>query len=65
MTNEEQDILDQKEIEKIEADFQAGVGVLVTLRVAAMPWDDPDPRQWDWKELLDRKTVELVEVKEN
>ena len=43
--------------------FLQGGGFEVTLRVMPMPWDDPNPANWDWSALLDRETVTLLTCK--
>ena len=46
-----------------ELEFAQGLGEIVKLRVVPPPWADPDPRKWNWKELLDMDTVECLEGK--
>jgi hypothetical protein len=68
-TREERDYLSDRMsdvIDKMTANrriraFHEGEGFVVTLRVMPERWQDDDPAQWNWQELLDSEAVVVVD----
>ena len=40
--------------------FYEGNGFLVTLRIQPEEWQNDDPAEWNWQEMLDMEAVRLV-----